>query len=92
MLIKLFFILYIFFIYYNFYYIRVSLLYRTIIPNEMLDYENNSSLSQINEKGWWRLLRSKKKDMKIRSRNSISQFKTNDLCAHSGRGICNPFF
>lgn len=87
----IFFILYIFFIYYNFYYIRVSLLL-SIIPNEMLDYENNSSLSQINEKGWWRLLRSKKKDMKIRSRNSISQFKTNDLCAHSGRGICNPFF
>lgn len=47
----IFFILYIFFIYYNFYYIRVSLLL-SIIPNEMLDYENNSSLSQINEKGW----------------------------------------
>lgn len=34
----------------------------------------------------------KQRDAKIRSRNSISQFETNDLCAHSGRGICNPFF
>lgn len=34
----------------------------------------------------------KQRDTKIRSRNSISQFETNDLYAHRGRGFCNLFF